>query len=104
LLHYSNCGSQYCGGYQALLAEYGMDASISCKGDCRDNAPMESLFNSLKNERVLHEDYATRKEAKQDLFDYIEVFYNRRRRHSALCYKSPAQYHAAWLLEQKLAA
>ncbi|GAB1719341.1 MAG: transposase [Nitrosospira sp.] len=87
-----------------MLAEYDMVASMSREGNCWDNAPMESFFNSLKNERVFHEDYTTREEAKRDLFDYIEIFYNRRRRHSALCYKSPAQYHAAWLLKQKLAA
>lgn len=105
LLHHSDRGSQYCSGdYQALLAEYGMVASMSRKGNCWDNAPMESFFNSLKNERVFHEDYATREEAKRDLFDYIEVFYNRRRRHSALRYKSPAQHYATWLLEQKRAA
>jgi putative transposase len=105
LLHHSDRGSQYCSGdYQALLAKYGMVASMSRKGNCWDNAPMESFFNSLKNERVFHEDYATREEAKRDLFDYIEVFYNRRRRHSALRYKSPAQHYATWLLEQKLAA
>ena len=105
LLHHSDRGSQYCSGdYQALLAEYGMVASMSRKGNCWDNAPMESFFNSLKNERVFHEDYATEEEAKRDLFDYIEVFYNRRRRHSALRYKSPAQHYATWLLEQKRAA
>lgn len=105
LLHHSDRGSQYCSGnYQALLAECGMVASMSRKGNCWDNAPMESFFNSLKNERVFHENYATREEAKRDLFDYIEVFYNRRRRHSALRYKCPAQHHAAWLLKQKLAA
>ena len=105
LLHHSDRGSQYCSGnYQALLAEYGMVASMSRKGNCWDNAPTESFFNSLKNERVFHENYATREEAKRDLFDYIEVFYNRRRRHSALRYKSPAQHHAAWLLKQKLVA
>jgi putative transposase len=105
LLHHSDRGSQYCSGdYQALLAEYGMVASMSRKGNCWDNAPMESFFNSLKNERVFHEDYTTREQAKQDLFDYIEVFYNRRRRHSALRYKSPAQHHAAWFAQQKLAA
>jgi putative transposase len=105
LLHHSDRGSQYCSGdYQALLAEYDMVASMSRKGNCWDNAPMESFFNSLKNERVFHEDYATREEAKRDLFDYIEIFYNRRRRHSALCYKSPVQHHADWLLKQKLAA
>lgn len=105
LLHHCDRGSQYCSGdYQALLDEYGMVASMSRKGNCWDNAPMESFFNSLKNERVFHEDYATREEAKRDLFDYIEVFYNRRRRHSALRYKSPAQHYATWLLEQKRAA
>jgi putative transposase len=65
---------------------------------------MESFFNSLKNERVFHEDYETRAEAKQDVFEYIEMFYNRRRRHSALGYRSPAQHRAAWIAEQKLAA
>lgn len=105
LLHHSDRGSQYCSGdYQALLAEYGMVASMSRKGNCWDNAPMESFFNSLKNERVFHEDYETRTEAKQDVFEYIEMFYNRRRRHSALGYCSPAQHHAAWIAEQKLAA
>ena len=65
---------------------------------------MESFFNSLKNERVFHEDYETRAEARQDLFEYIEMFYNRKRRHSALGYCSPAQHYAAWIAEQKQAA
>lgn len=105
MLHHSDRGSQYCShDYQALLSEYGMVASMSRKGNCWDNAPMESFFNSLKNERVFHEDYETRAKAKQDLFEYIEVFYNRRRRHSALGYRSPEQHYAAWLAEQKLAA
>ncbi|MEN3033131.1 IS3 family transposase [Chromobacterium amazonense] len=97
LLHHSDRGSQYCShDYQALLAEYGMRASMSRKGNCWDNAPMESFFNSLKNERVFHEDYATRAEATQDLFEYIEVFYNRKRRHSSLGYRTPEQQYAAW--------
>ncbi len=105
LLHHSDRGSQYCSSdYQALLADYGMVASMSRKGNCWDNAPMESFFNSLKNERVFHEDYETRAEARQDLFEYIEMFYNRKRRHSALGYCSPAQHYAAWIAEQKLAA
>lgn len=104
-LHHSDRGSQYCShDYQALLAEYGMVASMSRKGNCWDNAPMESFFNSLKNERVFHEDYETRADAKQDVFEYIEMFYNRKRRHSALGYRSPAQHHAAWIAKQKLAA
>lgn len=105
VLHHSDRGSQYCShDYQALLTEYGMITSMSRKGNCWDNAPMESFFNSLKNERVFHESYATRAEAKQDVFEYIEIFYNRRRRHSALKYRSPAQHYAAWVEEQKLAA
>lgn len=105
LLHHSDRGSQYCShDYQDLLADYGMVASMSRKGNCWDNAPMESFFNSLKNERVFHESYLTREHAKRDLFDYIEVFYNRRRRHSALSYQSPAAHYTAWLTQQKLAA
>jgi putative transposase len=105
LIHHSDRGSQYCStDYRDLLKKYGMDASMSRKGNCWDNAVMESFYNSLKNERVFHEDYATRQEAKDDLVDYIEVFYNRRRRHSGLGYRSPAQYYAAWLAQQKLAA
>lgn len=101
VLHHSDRGSH---DYQALLAEYGMVTSMSRKGDCWDNAPMESFFNSLKNERVFHEDYETRTEARRGVFEYIEMFYNRRRRHSALGYCSPAQHHAAWIAKQKLAA
>ena len=105
LLHHSDRGSQYCShDYQDLLTAYGMVASMSRKGNCWDNAPMESFFNSLKNERVFHQHYATREQAKRDLFDYIEVFYNRKRRHSALSYQSPAAHYAAWLTQQKLAA
>lgn len=97
-VHHSDRGSQYCShDYQALLKQYGMTASMSRKGNCWDNAVTESFFNSLKNERVHHMRYATRAEAKQDLFEYIEVFYNRKRRHSALGYRSPADFHSAWL-------
>lgn len=66
LLRHSDRGSQYCSAdYQALLGEYGMVTSMSRKGNCWDNAPMESFFNSLKNECVFHQDYATRQEARQ---------------------------------------
>jgi hypothetical protein len=89
-MHHSDRGSQYCGDdYQALLREYGMLASMSRKGNCRDNAPIESLFNSLKDERVHTQRHTTRDEARQDIFKYIEAFYNRSRRHSALGYVSP---------------
>jgi len=105
LLHHSDRGSQYCShDYRELLKQYGMRASMSRKGNCWDNAPTESFFNSLKNERTHHARYATRAEARQDTFEYIELFYNRRRRHSALGYVSPADFHSAWLAQQKLAA
>jgi putative transposase len=105
LIHHSDRGSQYAShDYQAVLKEYGMTASMSRKGNCWDNAPMESFFNSLKNKRTHHQRYATREEVRRDTFEYIEVFYNRSRRHSALGYQSPAAFHAAWLAQQKLAA
>jgi putative transposase len=106
LTHHSDRGSQYCShDYQDLLREYGMRPSMSRKGNCWDNAPTESFFNSLKNERTHSARYATRAEARQDTFEYIEIFYNRRRRHSALGYVSPAEYHSAWMAQQsKLAA
>jgi putative transposase len=105
VMHHSDRGSQYCSDdYQALLREYGMRVSMSRKGNCWDNAPMESFFNSLKNERTHAQRYATREEARRDTFEYVEAFYNRSRRHSALGYVSPAQHYAAWQAEHKQAA
>ncbi|WP_162911129.1 IS3 family transposase, partial [Azohydromonas sediminis] len=72
-------------------------ASMSRKGDCWDNAPTESFFNSLKNERVHGTTYATRADAMADLFEYIEVFYNRSRRHSTLGYSSPVRFLENWI-------
>ena len=96
LLHHSDRGVQYaCDDYQALLAAHGLDRSMSRTGDCYDNAAVESFFSTLKAELVHHEHYATRDQARQSLFEYIEVFYNRRRRHSALGYLSPAHYEAS---------
>src|SRR5206468_6333245 len=90
LIHHSDRGSQYCSdAFQQQLAEYRMLASMSRKANCWDNAPTESFFNSLKNERVHGTRYATREDARADLFQYIAVFYNRRRRHSSLGYCSP---------------
>lgn len=104
-VHHSDRGSQYASHeFQALLTEFGMTCSMSRKGNCWDNAPTESFFNSLKNERVHGTRYETRDAAKADLFEYIELFYNRRRRHSALHGKSPAVVYEAWLMQQKLAA
>ena len=84
----------------AKLTEYGMTASMSRKGNCWDNAPTESFFNSLKNERVHGTTYATRIDAQADLFEYIEVFYNRSRRHSTLGYHSPLRFLENWISEQ----
>ena len=95
LLHHSDRGVQYaCDDYQQLLANNGMTASMSRKGNCYDNAVMESFFGTLKTELTHHETFTTRDEARQTLFEYIEVFYNRKRRHSSLGYRSPAEYEA----------
>jgi len=93
LLHHSDRGSQYASAdYQAVLTKFEMQASMSRKGNCYDNAPMESFFASLKTERVHHRHYRTRTEAKTDIFEYIERFYNRFRRHSALNYLCPVVF------------
>ena len=82
------------GDYQALLEAHQMVSSMSCRGNCWDNAPVESFFSTLKRELVHHRRYQTRVEARAELFEYIEVWYNRRRRHSSLGYQSPAEYEA----------
>lgn len=93
LLHHSDRGSQYASGdYQKLLNSRGIVCSMSRKGNCWDNAVMESFFATLKTELVFHRSYETRKEAQSDIFEYIEVFYNRQRLHSALGYQSPVNY------------
>ena len=92
LIHHSDRGIQYAAeAYRGALAAAGINPSMSRKGDCWDNAPMESFFHTLKTERVHHRLYATRAEARRDLFGYIEGFYNSRRLHSALGYISPAE-------------
>jgi len=96
LVAHSDRGSQYASGsYQKLLSSQGITCSMSRKGNCWDNAPMESLFATLKKELVHQVRYATREEARQSLFEYIEVFYNRERRHSALGYASPTTFEEA---------
>jgi len=95
LLHHSDRGVQYAAAdYQRLLAEHGIECSMSRKGNCWDNACVESFFSTLKLERVYHQRYRTREEAKRDVFEWIEVIYNRQRRHSTLGYRSPAQFEA----------
>lgn len=95
VLH-SDQGAQYAStSYQQLLSDLGIICSMSRRGNCWDNAPMESFFHSLKTEWVSFEDYKTRSEARTSLFDYIELFYNRTRRHSALRYRSPLAFENA---------
>jgi putative transposase len=101
LIHHSDRGSQYCShDFQKELVAHGMLASMSRKGNCWDNAPSESFFNSLKNERVHGTRYETRDAARADVFEYIEVFYNRFRRHSSLDGVSPVTFYETWLKRQ----
>lgn len=93
LLAHSDRGSQYASEhYQLLLAKHGIACSMSRRADCWDNAPMESFFASLKKELVHGADFTTRQEARAAIVEYIEVFYNTKRRHSSLGYLSPAEY------------
>jgi transposase InsO family protein len=92
LIHHSDRGIQYAAeAYRQTLATSEITPSMSRKGNCWDNAPMESFFHTLKTERVHHRVYATRDQARRDLFQYIEGFYNPRRLHSALGYLSPEE-------------
>ena len=94
ILH-SDQGSIYAAAdYRALLDWHAIRQSMSRKGDCWDNAPMESFFHTLKTELVMHCDYQTREEARSSLFEYIEVFYNRQRRHSSIHYETPLAFEA----------
>jgi putative transposase len=96
LLHHSDRGVQYaCGEYRRLLQDHGLKSSMSRSGNCYDNAVMESFFKTLKVELVHHEHYLTHQQARQSLYEYIEIFYNRQRLHSALDYQSPCTYEQA---------
>jgi putative transposase len=96
LLHHSDRGVQYASeDYQRLLTGHGMEVSMSGKGDCWDNAVMESFWATLKTELVHQERYQTRVQAQASIFEYIEVFYNRKRLHSSLGYVSPESFEAA---------
>jgi putative transposase len=95
LMHHSDRGSQYAGqAYQRLLEAHDLHCSMSRTGDCLDNAVVERFFSSLKRERTAHCHYATRQEARDDVIDYIEMFYNSRRKHLYLGYVSPNEYEA----------
>jgi transposase InsO family protein len=99
LLHHSDRGCQYTSQvYQDLLKSHQCRVSMSRVGNCYDNAPLESFFGTLKAELVYHRHYRSRAEAKRDIFAYIEGFYNRRRRHSALGYQSPDQFENSYYL------
>ena len=92
LIHHSDRGSQYAGGdYRKLIKKAKLTQSMSRKGECLDNAPMESFFASLKKELVHLQRFKTRAQAKAAIFEYIEVFYNRQRCHSGVGYQTPQQ-------------
>jgi len=104
LIHHSDRGSQYCShDYGRLLEQFSMKISMSRKGNCYDNAPMESFFGTLKNELIHHSRYKTRQEAKQEITEYIEVFYNRQRKQKRLGYLSPVAYEKQFY-EKRLVA
>jgi putative transposase len=93
LIHHTDQGRQYWStAYVEMLKKHGMMQSMSRIGNCYDNAVAESFFSSLKNELVNHCSFKTREEARAAVFEYIEIFYNRRRRHQSLNYVSPAEY------------
>ncbi len=96
LIHHSDRGVQYASvDYRLLLQSHNICVSMSRVGDCYDNAAMESFWGTLKTELVHHRKYRTREEARQSIFKYIECWYNRKRRHSALGYRSPEQFEAS---------
>jgi len=97
LIHHSDRGSQYTSGdFRKLLHQHGITASMSSTGCCFDNAAAESFFHTLKTEHVYHETCRTREEAQVSIFEYVEAFYNRTRRHSTLGYVSPAVFEQQW--------
>ncbi len=103
LIHHSDRGSQYAShDYQRLLADHRIVGSVSRRGDCWDNAVAESFFATLKTELVYQSHWQTRAAARTAIFEYIESFYNRRRRHSSLAYLSPADFER--LYGEQLAA
>jgi len=101
LIHHSDQGSQYCAHeYREILDQFGIKTSMSRKGNCYDNAPMESFWGTLKNELVHHCRYRTRQQAIREITEYIEVFYNRQRKQARLGYLSPAAYEREFYARQ----
>jgi putative transposase len=104
LVHHSDRGSQYASAdYRAALAIAGIECSMSRKGDCWDNAVAESFFATLKTELVHDTDWITRAEARSAIFEYLEVFYNRQRRHSSIGYVSPEEFELKYKEQEKAA-
>ena len=104
LIHHSDRGRQYCAHeYRKLMEQFKMRVSMSRKGDCYDNAPMESFWGTLKNELIHHRRYKTREQAIREITEYIEVFYNRQRRQARLGYVSPAVYERQFYARQAAA-
>jgi putative transposase len=105
LMHHSDRGSQYCSSaYRTLQASYGMQTSMSRKGNCWDNAPMESFFGTIKTESLHHYRFKTRETAKRIIFEYIEVFYNRIRRHAKIGNQIPADFASQYYMSNQIAA
>ncbi|MCE3233756.1 MAG: hypothetical protein K0R98_2013 [Rickettsiaceae bacterium] len=103
LIHHSDKGSQYTShAFQKELAKNKMISSMSGTGNCYDNAAMESFFHTLKTEHIYFENYKTRDQAKRSIFEYIEVFYNRKRSHSTLGYLSPMIFETKWYKQQNV--
>ena len=104
LIHHSDRGSQYCSHeFQALLASSKLRCSMSRKGNCYDNAPVESFFGTLKTELVHHRRYETREEAEREISEYIDLFYNRQRRQARLGYLSPVAYTQLFIRQRAAA-
>lgn len=103
LTHHSDKGSQYTShAFQRRLVFYAMTVSMSGTGNCFDNAAMESFFHTLKTEHIYFEHYTTREQAKDSIFEYVEVFYNRQRLHSTLGYCSPVAFEKKWVQQQEV--
>jgi transposase InsO family protein len=92
MVHTEQGAEYYAANYQSILKEHGFISSMSRKGDCYDNAVMESFFHSLKVEELHHQQFDTRDEAQAAVFEYIEMFYNRQRLHSSIGYVSPVEF------------
>ncbi len=104
LVHHSDRGSQYASkALRQLFKDHGIQGSVSRKGDCWDNAVVESFFGSLKQERVQWCSYQTRYEAQQDILNYVSMFYNQTRLHSYLGYMSPNDFEAQYELQEDAA-